>query len=91
MTDAREKQPASRTIDYRENTKGNLQYSAKIRVSTYHSIKNEDVYSRDLTILYRACRFEEACGFALAISKTISLAHDVWQVNLHGVWEGWDD
>lgn len=88
MSDRREKQPQDRTIDFRKESRGNYEFTAKITVSTYHSIKNEDVFSRHVTVLLRADSFSDACGTAQIVSATISLMHDVWQTNITGVSEG---
>lgn len=88
MSDRREKQPQKRTIDFRNETRGNYEFTAKITVSTYHSIKNEDVFSRDVTVLLRADNFSDACGTAQVVSGTLSLVHDVWQTNIMSVSEG---
>lgn len=85
MSDMREKQPKERTLDYRNETKGAYSWVIKIEVWPYSSIKNEDVYSRHVTVLCNAEKSIDAHNFGQCISATISLAHDVWDTNIWSV------
>ena len=84
----REKQPQSRTIDLRKETRGNYAYSALIVVSPYFSIKNEDCYSRNVTVVFYADDMSDAHGFAQAVSAVISFGHDIYQTNIQKIFEG---
>lgn len=85
MTDMREKQPEKRFVDLRQYHTGPESYFATIETWTYHSIKNEDVFSRELTIQYHAADFSRASHFAQSIATVISLSHDVHQCNVRSV------
>lgn len=86
MADLREKQPDEQTLDLTKEIKGSYQFSAEIQVWPYSSIKNEDVYSRKLTIIFGSQNMRDAHGVAQSISAAISLAHDVWQTNVWKIW-----
>lgn len=85
MSDLREKQPATREVDLTRDSYGTYTWEAKIGVWPYSSIKSENVYARDVTILFHATSIREAHGFAQSISTMLSLAHDVWQTNLNAI------
>jgi hypothetical protein len=85
MTDMREKQPDNRTLDFRRDTRGAYSWVIEIEVWPYSSIKNEDVYSRNVTVLCNAENSIQAHRYGDMISYTISLAHDVWQTNIWSV------
>lgn len=85
MSDMREKQPKESTLDFRHDTKGAYSWVIEIEVWPYSSIKNENVYSRYVTVLCKAENSIDAHRFGDAISHTISVAHDVWQTNIWSV------
>lgn len=87
MTDAREKQPGERILDLTRTQSVNTTYVAMIETWPYHSIKNEDVFTRRLTVVFRAMDFPAATGFALSLAETIGIMHDVWQCNVRCVME----
>lgn len=85
MSDMREKQPLRRTLDFTHDTKGSYKWTAEIEVWPYSSIRNENVYSRYVTVIMNAENSISAHRFADAISQTISVAHDVWETNIWSV------
>ena len=85
MSDMRDKQPKTRAMDFTHNTYGSAVWEAKIHVWPYSSIKNEDVYSREVIVRFRAERIKHAVGFADSIAETIKAAHDVWETGVDAV------
>lgn len=85
MTDLREKQPDRREVDLSRDTFGNYAWSAHIEVYPYSSIKNEDVYSRNVILIFRADDSRRAHGFAQSILSILSLVHDVHYTNLRSL------
>lgn len=85
MTDAREKQPKVRVLDFKKNTEGAHLWEAKIHASPYFGIKAEDVYSPSVIIQFRADSMRAAAGFSEAIAKTIGAAHDIWEVWINSI------
>lgn len=85
MSDGRKKQPDEQLLDLTSYRSGNEQFVALIETWTYSSIKNEDVFTRKLTVAFKAMDFAEATGFAMSLAKTIKLAHDVWECNVRCV------
>lgn len=86
MSDMREKQPAKRKLDLTNLGTGD-HFVAVIETWTYSSIKNEDVFSREVTVQFRAPDFSAAVGFAQSLATVIGIAHDVWQCNVRLVAE----
>lgn len=87
MSDMRAKQPEEQILDLTSYKRGKDRFVALIETWTYSSIKNEDVFTRRLTVVFGAMDFQEATGFAMSLSETIALAHDVWQCNVRCVME----
>lgn len=85
MSDLRDKEPKTRALDFVSDTFGSATWEAKIHVWTYSSIKNEDVYSREVVVRFRAERMRHAVGFAESISETIKAAHDVWETGVDAI------
>lgn len=85
MTDMREKQPKTRILDFVSDTFGSSTWEAKVHVYTYSGLKNEDVYSREVVVRFRAERMRHAVGFAESISETIGSAHDVWVTGVDAI------
>lgn len=85
MSDMREKQPKERILDFRHDTKGAYSWTIEIEVWPYSGIKNEDVYSRHVTVLCNAENSIQAHRYGDMISHTISFSHDVWQTNIWSV------
>lgn len=86
MSDLRTKQPKRMTLDLTGKGGGDL-YTAVIETWTYSSIKNEDVFTRELTINFSAETFRQAFNFADDLATVIALAHDVFQSNVRLVAE----
>lgn len=80
-----EKEPKERTIDVRHDTKGSYSWVIEIEVWPYSGSKNDDVYSRHITVLCNAENSIQAHRYGDMISHTISLAHNVWQTNIWSV------
>ena len=87
MTDTRQKQPDQRHIDLWAKTSGQMMFETKIETWPYSGLRNEDVYSRELTIGFRADSFGKAARLAEAFATIIALGHDVWQANVRHVCE----
>lgn len=85
MTDLRDKQPEKRTLDFTHDTKGNIKWVIEIEVWPYSSIKNENVYSRYVTVIVKADNSIDAHRLGDMIRHTISYGHDVWQTNIWSV------
>lgn len=81
MSDMRSKQPARQDVDLFA-LHGGARYVAVIETWTYSSIKNEDVFTRELTVRYGASDFARATAIAQSLAQIIALAHDVWQCNV---------
>ena len=86
MSDARSKQPQRQDIDLSALHVGD-RFVAVIETWPYSSIKNEDVFTRELTVHYGATDFAAAVGVAQSLAQIIGLAHGVWQCNVRLVAE----
>lgn len=80
--DARDPEPAHRTLDMRKHTSGAYVFEIDMDVWVYSGLRNEKVYSRAVTFIVRASRAEEAMGLAEMLSATIKAAHDVYQTRI---------
>lgn len=86
MSDLRAPEPSEQALDLTGDTFGNNIFRAHVEVWVYNTLKDETVYSRRLQLKFRADDMRRAHGFVQSISAAISLAHDVWQANLRGIW-----
>lgn len=85
MGDMRDKQPKNRTLDFSNDTKGAYSWIIEIEVWPYSGVKNEEVYSRHVTVLCNSENSIQAHRYGDMVSNTISHAHDVWQTNIWSV------
>lgn len=86
MTNARKKQPDQQLLDLTALRNGS-QFFALVETWTYSGVKNEDVFSRKLTIKFRATDFNDATAFVRSIAAVIGLAHEVWECNVRMIAE----
>ena len=74
MSDAREKQPESRTF----SPMPAANYEVEIKAWPYFGVQSENVMSRKLIYHIRADNFTQAHHIAIVLRDTVRAMHDIW-------------